>query len=184
MTTRKERARKRYHERKNEYTDRGRDATRMLRLDEEQIQVLVSRLPAIEIVTHGLDDQEYWCNFSVGTITSVNTCAAIPLPVRFRRLEDKFPLLPGFSPAAVLLAANGEFAQDIMDEASHLCGNAHCLRIEHLLWETHQANMDRIGCPGIIRSQDLGDLVACTHSPTCVKITTNNYLKIPKAVKL
>lgn len=57
------------------------------------------------------------------------------------------------------------------EQISHLCGNAACCRSSHLIKETRQENMARIGCPGYFQVPDGTLCQACQHQPPCKKVT-------------
>jgi len=57
-------------------------------------------------------------------------------------------------------------------QVSHLCGNRACCRVSHLIAETRQANMARIGCKGYLRAiEDSATRSSCMHDPHCKKVT-------------
>lgn len=47
-------------------------------------------------------------------------------------------------------------------QASHLCGNKGCLRLEHLVWETIDTNFSRKMC------HVFGAYEVCPHNPQCI----------------
>lgn len=57
------------------------------------------------------------------------------------------------------------------EQISHLCGNAACCRLSHLIKETRQENMSRIGCMGYFQVPDGSLFQACQHRPPCKKVT-------------
>lgn len=71
----------------------------------------------------------------------------------------------------IVLAYHGIFPLTSEHEVSHRCHNPACVRVEHLLWELHPANVDReqcrfskqITCPKCQHAFSL-----CKHDPTCL----------------
>ena len=167
-------------------TDKGRDATRLERLSEYQLMVLYSKLPSMTVNTRNLDvaDELYFCYDGTGPQTSDGYLRAFRLPVRARRHDEAFGWSTNFRPGQVVLVCNGEFAENIDDEASHLCGNPKCLRSSHLIWETSKANQNRKGCPGVVRTGDGQQLTICEHKPTCMIITYRPNSHMPPHMKL
>jgi hypothetical protein len=54
---------------------------------------------------------------------------------------------------------------------SHRCHNGYCLNQNHIVYEAHLANMNRIGCLGFIFLPNSQMIKACTHDPCCLKTT-------------
>lgn len=166
-------------------TDKGRDATRLSRLSEDQLILLQSKLPNMIVNTRGLDvaDEHYYCYDGTGPQTADGYPRAFRLPVRARRPDEAFGWSTNFRPSQVVLACNGEFAETPSDEASHLCGNPRCLRSSHLIWEAPKANQNRKGCPGLIRTGNGQQLTICEHNPTCMIINYRPDALAPPRMK-
>lgn len=68
-----------------------------------------------------------------------------------------------------------EYCYGTIDEkldVSHLCHNDRCVKKSHLHQESHKANMERLGCPGWVKLAGTNKfMLACTHSPSCKKVT-------------
>lgn len=64
-------------------------------------------------------------------------------------------------------------------DVSHLCHNESCCNLLHLHIETHADNMDRIGCPGLLKFKGYKNVVnACKHEPRCIKVTVMDTFDI------
>lgn len=89
----------------------------------------------------------------------------------FSQPTDKPKYTPCWPATHVVLAKAGDMPPTSEHEASHLCHNPKCVKLEHLLWESHEDNMARnmciatreIACP---HCQHV--FSACKHEPRCV----------------
>ena len=75
----------------------------------------------------------------------------------------------------VLLYHSGREQAPTGTECSHLCGNAHCINRDHLIFESRQENMSRIGCRGFVRTEDMKYICLCDHTPKCLKCVQRSY---------
>lgn len=162
--------------RKSEATDRGRDATRLTRLSLEQLEYLYNEV---------LDRTENGGNVDLSDpLTCLDITAQLQKNGYPRHVQIGWQQLQGewdnkeisqyqfFVPSQIMLACNGFAAKLPSDEASHLCDNPACVRVEHLVWENHAQNDARKNCKGSIRCLECTSLVlVCDHSPRCIKIT-------------
>lgn len=164
---RKERA-----EWREQYPDRGIDATRLQRVTEPQLNALVAQLPEWVIQTHGLQakDYKYFCYETDGLTGKFGHPIPVMLP-RAVRCGALFAPNTGFQVGAVVLACEGRFAAYPREECSHLCHNARCIRGDHLHWESRQKNEARKNCVGTFRAPTQEEYTLCKHEPRCVKLT-------------
>lgn len=68
-------------------------------------------------------------------------------------------------------------------DISHLCGNSLCIRPNHLHYESHDINMDRIKCTGIlyIKHKDRYIPECCKHNPRCKRVFVVENKAIPSS---
>jgi Zinc-binding loop region of homing endonuclease len=173
MTSRLE-VRKKRDQKLKEGRKRGRDVTRISRLSANELKALEDKVRVVGVNTHDISDERYHCYetdapvYKKGKLIGVR---AIALPLK--DLEStEISTFYHFAKGGVMLAAAGKFPHDPMDEVSHLCHNAKCVRPSHLTWESHQNNLKRVNCPGQVRCEHTaGYCNACHHEPRCIKMT-------------
>lgn len=68
----------------------------------------------------------------------------------------------GMSFSAIRLLAAGHKPAEEYHEASHLCGVARCVNVDHLRWEDMATNAARNMCHHYN--------VPCTHTPRCIHV--------------
>jgi len=77
-----------------------------------------------------------------------------------RTKKPKLTAKSGVHVAHVVLVMNGQFPQED-EQASHLCHNGACIKLQHLRWESAGHNMRRAHC------QREGECV-CRLDPPCL----------------
>lgn len=160
--------RKRRDRERREKHDKGKDATRLARLSSEQLQHLYDQLGDIVPNWSG-------CLLTERSLNAQGYVASVSVGKRRQQGEwDNADFRPDFPFVAtqVVLAYNGRFAANKTDEASHLCHRRACLNIDHLVWESRQANEARKNCVGRVFCRECHQwLQLCTHEPKCIKLT-------------
>ncbi len=153
------------------------DATVISTLSLEQITYLYNKIPLLKLERHGLEDSasEYFCE-----VSDMRHQAGRKYPKGFtlgkKRMRGDwdathFDPNKEFSPAQIVLAANGVFASNALSTVSHLCANPFCLRVEHLCYETLADNLERRYCSGTVKCPSCDYHVVCKHEPKCKKLT-------------
>lgn len=152
----------------------------LCKLGLEQLIELYEKLyAATRPVTHGLpmEYEPYFCVKS--DIIPFNAKKLSLAPITFNRwmmeLGTEWDFVDyskpwSFAPATVAMACEGVFMKTPDDQASHLCGNAWCLRASHLVVETSKLNNARRLCPGSIVCTHGECHDFCQHEPKCIKI--------------
>jgi hypothetical protein len=94
--------------------------------------------------------------------SSVSERPQIHMPHKYRGLPE-MQSFPGRWPVArlVLLCNNLMPPKDEEVVASHLCHNSRCVNYQHLVWESHAANMIREKCHDKKKCQ-------CGKTPKCI----------------
>jgi len=157
------------------------NAHRMRLLTSTQLQHLMQKL-----VDEGYTDMPDGCRITNRTLKKGATKLRTDDPAgekvtskrpRGLQLDSKFKGVFGattFECVHVVLFANGMYPRTSEDEASHLCHNNYCIKLEHLIWELHVPNVDRnqclatrtIQCPNCAH-----EFTLCKHVPMCVPCT-------------
>lgn len=158
------------------YKDVGVDSTRMARLSLEQLAYLYERAVASTVNTHGLPNEQerYWCHESTRAPNQDGYPNPIPLGVKPKGQWDNLDINPDrcFCLGQIVLAYNGFFAAHPLQEASHLCDNSMCVRVDHLAWEDRLNNIRRKGCGGQTTCDHCSHTVnVCKHEPRCIKLS-------------
>lgn len=162
----------------------GQDATRVSRLGHQQLTHLCSRIVTVEEDDHGYGPgfEAYTCHYAdlplIESSTKQQKARYQPMVIYKSEVDkdadDYYPMRgnQGFIPTQLILAWEGKFASDKMDEASHLCDNPLCVRPEHLIWEAPLDNAARKNCPGTVRCKCCNTMHnVCQHQPECLKLT-------------
>lgn len=162
-----------------------RDATKISRLSENQLANLYQQLEIVHVDDRDLGPgfEDYYCHYSdiafVEKKGAKNGYGAlrpvIILRQNFEAHEDdneQIRRAEAFTPGSVILAWQGIFPEDPLDQVSHLCDNPRCLRESHLCYETPEDNGLRKNCPGMAQCRCCDDFHnVCNHTPECKKIT-------------
>lgn len=148
-------------------TEKGRDATRISRVNLNEMDYLRGR-----VTFDVTGESEFDCYVLPPQLLCEQTRVARKRRLGAHAETPGFNQYTDFSPGAIILASNGVFATDKNDEISHLCGNWKCARFAHLVWENHAKNIARVGCPGEINCRHHEWCNACIHTPKCKKRTT------------
>jgi len=66
-------------------------------------------------------------------------------------------------------AAYGSWPKETV---SHLCGRRNCPNVQHMVDESLQKNLARIGCPGFIveKENPIRCIMVCPHTPFCARV--------------
>ncbi len=145
-------------------TDKGRDATRIGKLNDEELDFLWNKNPRRLFAGHG---GKYQCM----EFPDAPHVKGYP-----RANFQGSSFAPPFNKAKMLylshvaLARAGNHTTDKDDEASHLCGNSKCVAGGHLVWEPHKINVSRTSCVGDVEC-GCGKISSfCEHDPKCIKL--------------
>lgn len=151
-----------------------------MKCSENQLAVLLGQLPIIEIDDHGLGPgyEDYACHYThlklITTKERQNHYSLTSIRiVKTGRIDHEldykgFMVRQSFQATHVVLASEGIFASNPRDQASHLCDNPRCIRVEHLCWENSQKNQSRKNCAGMFQCYCCNTLHDCReHEPKC-----------------
>jgi len=146
--------------RKLQSIDKGRDSTRLQRLSSEQLCFLRNKVHNDTIETPFCHEHAvYPRHVQIGWSNKQGEYD-----------NKEISQYQFFVPAQIVLAYEGFFAENKTDDASHLCDNPSCVRVDHLVWESHAKNEARKRCPvfHVCECCQHKQLV-CTHIPACIK---------------
>lgn len=97
------------------------------------------------------------------------------------RLSKKITLFKGFTGelrwgVGIAFLSNSENSLvDPSYQGSHLCHEKFCVRLDHLILESQEANLNRNPCPGTILAHksktDMTIVSACKHDPPCLNLS-------------
>lgn len=73
------------------------------------------------------------------------------------------------------------YGQPNGEDISHLCGNPRCVRPSHIYYESHQINISRINCCGMIFCTRTKKYLknVCVHYPKCKKVFIDTENAVP-----
>lgn len=150
-------------------TDKGKNSTRVCILHEETIDYLWRKGGDIVKRTHGVPSHlgdEFTCH----EMPQVPLFKGYPrVTLRGTQFDVPFDKVKPLYLSHVSLVRAGQITLDRNADASHLCHNKLCVRAEHLRWESHEDNVKRTNCTGIVHCTCGCESrrVFCPHEPKC-----------------